>query len=191
MWGVKSGRRGAMSVIGDLPLFWPAAGLVLVFAAGLAGWLGRALVTSRSSAFLLLASLGVILAATITPSISAFVPIDRPGGCILGQFDPPPLSLLLYPNETSLNVALFVPLGIACGLLRRWWQVAVTSALAVGFPFGIEMIQFEVPPLGRVCSTADVAANLTGLTVGLMVSVGILRPISSLVSIDAVRRGPR
>ena len=190
MWGAKSGRHGAMSVIGDLPLFWPTAGLVLVFAAGLAGWLGRVLVTSRSSAFLLLASLGVILAATITPSIAAFVPVDRPGGCILGQFDLPPLSLLLYPNETSLNVALFAPLGIACGLLRRWWQVAVTSVLAVGVPFGIEMIQYEVPPLGRVCSTADVAANLTGLTVGLMVSVGVLRPISSWVSIDAVPPWP-
>jgi hypothetical protein len=191
MWSFQAGWSSAMTVIGDLPLFWPVTALVLVFAGGLAAWAGRILRTSKWSAFLLLISFGTIMAATMTPSVAAFFPVDRLGGCILGQFDVPPLSRLLYPNETSLNVALFVPLGVACGLLRRWSQVAGASLLAAGLPFGIEFIQYSVPALGRVCSTADVAANLTGLAVGLVASIVAVRPISSLTSIDAVARGPR
>jgi hypothetical protein len=191
MWDINTAWSGAMGVIGDLPLFWPAALLVLVLAAALAAPAGRALGTSAWSALLLLASLGVILAATVTPSTAAFVPVDRPDGCVLGQFDVPALATLLYPNETSLNVAMFVPLGIACGLLRRWSTVAVISVLAAGLPFGIEMAQYAIARLGRVCSTADVANNLTGLAVGLLVSIVILRPVSSMTSIDAVARRPR
>lgn len=180
-----------MGVIGDLPLFWPAALLVLVFSAGLAGPAARGLRTSGLQAFALLGSVGVILAATITPSIAAFLRLDRPQGCLLGQFDLPALEVLLYPNETSLNVAMFVPLGLVCGLMRRWSQVTFLSALAVGLPFAIEIIQYAVPALGRVCSTADVADNLTGLAVGLLISIVLVRPIGSLTSIDAVARGPR
>src|SRR5258706_12024967 len=117
MWGFQASWSGAMSVIGDLPLFFPAAGAALVLAGILASGVGHILRTPRWSAFLLLTSLAVILAATLTPSTAAFIPVGRPGGCVLGQFDTPPLSVLLYPNETSLNVVLFLPLGLACRLL--------------------------------------------------------------------------
>lgn len=179
-----------MSVIGDLPLFWPAAVLAVVCAAALAAPAARILGTPVWSALLLLAALGVILAATMTPSVAAFVPADRLGGCIR-QFELPALSRLLYPNETSLNVVLFVPLGVACALLRRWSQVVLASGAAFGLPFAIELVQYEVSWLGRVCSTADIAANLTGLGLGLLAGIVVLRPISSWVSIDAVARGPR
>jgi hypothetical protein len=191
LWGFKTGWAGAMAVIGDVPLFWPAAALVLVFAAGLASPVARLLRTSAWSAFALSASFGVILAATLTPSIAAFIPLYRPDGCIRGQFEVPKFALLRYPNETSLNVAMFVPLGLACGLLRRWSGVAVSSVLAACLPFGIEVVQYEIPGLARVCSTADVAANLTGLAVGLAISIVVVRPIGSLASIDAVARRPR
>ena len=162
-----------------------------MFAAGLAGPAGRVLRTQAWSAFALLASFGVIAAATLTPSIAAFIPLDRPDGCIGGPFRVPEFTLLLYPNETSLNVAMFVPLGLSCALLRRRFGVAVASVVAAGLPFGIELTQHAAPRLGRVCSSADVVANLTGLAVGLMISIAVIRPMGSWTSIDTVARGPR
>jgi VanZ like family len=188
---VEACWAGAMAVIGDLPLFWPAALLAVVFSAALAGPVGRGLRTSGWSVFALLGSVGVILAATMTPSIAAFLHIDRPHECILHQFDLPPLAQLLYPNETSLNVAMFVPLGLACALVGRWPRVAVLSALAAALPFAIEITQYLAPGLGRVCSTADVADNLTGLGIGLLIGIVLVRPIGVRASIDAVARGPR
>jgi VanZ like family len=188
---VEACWAGAMGVIGDLPLFWPAALLALVLAAAVAGPVGRRLRTSGWLVFGLLSSFGVILAATMTPSIAAFLHIERPHECILHQFDLPPLSQLLYPNETSLNVAMFVPLGLACGLVRRWPRVAILSGFGAVLPFGIEITQYLVPGLGRVCSTADVADNLTGLGIGLLVGIVLVRPIGTWASIDAVARGPR
>jgi hypothetical protein len=191
MCGIEDTWSFAMGVISDVPLFWPAAVLALACAAGLAGVTARLVDTSAWSAFLLFGSLGVILAATVTPSVAAFVPVDRDGGCVLHQFALPAFSKLLYPNETSLNVVLFMPLGLACGLMRRWSLVSLTAVLAAGLPFAIEIAQYAVPSLGRVCSTADVADNLSGLAAGLLVGIAILRPIGSVAAIDAVGRGPR
>ncbi len=180
-----------MRVINDVPLFWPAAVLVLALSAWLAGAVGRLLRTSPWLAFAWLAAIGMIFAATMTPSVAAFIPVDRGPGCVLHEFAPPPLKDLLYPNETSLNVALFVPLGAACGLLRRWLSVAATAMLSAGLPFVIELGQHLLAGLGRVCSTADLADNLTGLVIGLAVGVLVLRPLGALRSIDTVARGPR
>ena len=191
MWDYNTAGYAVMRVIDDLPLFWPAMVLVLALSAGLAGVVGRLLRTSPWLAFAWLVSVGMILAATMTPSVAAFIPVNRGPGCVLTPFAPPPLADLLYPNETSLNVALFVPLGAVCGLLRRWSSVAVTALLAAGLPVVIELGQRLVSGLGRVCSSADVADNLTGLVIGLAVGVLVLRPIGSLRSIDTVARGPR
>jgi hypothetical protein len=191
MWDFDAVRYAVMRVIDDLPLFWPAAVLVLALSAGLSGWVGRLLRTSPWLAFAWLASLGVIIAATLTPSVAAFIPVDRGPECVLTDFGPPALRELVYPNETSLNVALFVPLGAMCGLLRRWSSVAVTAMLAAALPFVIEAGQRIIGGLGRVCSTADVADNLTGLFIGLVGAVLVLRPLGSVRSIDTVARGPR
>jgi hypothetical protein len=164
----------AMGVISDLPFFWPAALLGLAGAVALSVLLAVALRTSAVTVFGLLASAGLITVATLTPaSTSYFVG----GDCVLDQVTLPSLSDLLSPNETSLNVVLFVPLGIACTLLRRWPSVAVAALVSAGYPIMIELAQHQLAGLGRVCSSADVVNNLTGLIIGLAVGVAVLRPL--------------
>jgi glycopeptide antibiotics resistance protein len=87
------------------------------------------------------------------------------------------LQTYLRPNETSLNVVLFVPLGLALGLLpgRRTANLLILAGLVS--PFFVEAIQLVVQPLGRGCQTADIIDNLTGVVIGLLIgrSIGFVR----------------
>ena len=73
-------------------------------------------------------------------------------------------------NDTSLNVALFVPLGSALGVLANRRAVLLIP-LAAALPLVIEAIQLWAGGLGRGCQSADVADNLLGLGLGL--SIGL------------------
>jgi glycopeptide antibiotics resistance protein len=69
-------------------------------------------------------------------------------------------------NETSLNIVLFVPLGLVVGFLpasdlKRWLLAA-----AIALPFAVEGLQLVAPALGRSCQARDVIDNLTGVMVG-------------------------
>jgi VanZ like family len=70
-----------------------------------------------------------------------------------------------------LNVLLFVPIGLllAWWLGSRWaWALPVAAALSVS----IELVQ-RVPAVARESSLADVACNVTGACVGVvLVAVG-------------------
>ena len=169
----------ALSVLDGLPLFWPAMILALALAALAAVPVARLLQAPVWVALLLLGSLGVIVAITLTPATPAYFDAGTPIGCLHDGFVPPALDDLLQLNQTSLNVFLFVPLGLACALLPRWWQVTLGWLFAVALPFVIEMAQYEVPRLGRVCSTADMAANLTGLFAGVIGGLLLARPLLS------------
>jgi hypothetical protein len=48
--------------------------------------------------------------------------------------------------------------------------------VAAAVPVGIELTQSVLTRLARVCATADVVANLTGLAVGVAVAVMLIRP---------------
>ena len=72
-------------------------------------------------------------------------------------------------GTTSLNVILFVPLGILIALLPRSRATAFAVIGAALLPLAIESIQLAARPLGRACQGADVVDNILGLALGLAV----------------------
>jgi hypothetical protein len=108
---------------------------------------------------------GVILSATMLPSISGLNDPDRRmAWCDLSRIGPPPIDQLATVNDVSLNVILFVPLGIVVGAMTKNQGKALVWAAAL--PFLIEGVQFFGAPIGRECQSADVFDNLIGLFLG-------------------------
>lgn len=155
-------------MLGVLPWFLPGVGLSLIVAVLIGARVGRWLSCSPLIAGLLIVSFAMVLAATITPLGTTSDPSEVVGpGCDLSRVGLAPLEDLWSLNDASLNVLLFVPLGVAIGLLpgsRRKLAVVVAALLS---PVAIELLQLLVPVLGRGCQSADVIDNLTGLIVGM------------------------
>ncbi|HKG55901.1 MAG TPA: VanZ family protein [Candidatus Limnocylindrales bacterium] len=150
----------------NVPWFGPGLLLSMAAAIVLARPAARILRAPPIVAVLVVLSLGAIAAATLTP-IAA---IDREPGaartCDLSNLAVLPIAELPTLDDRSLNVVLFVPLGIATGLVplsRRRWTLALAMAC---LPFAIEATQLAVPVLNRGCESGDVVDNLTGLVAG-------------------------
>jgi hypothetical protein len=157
--------------LNDYVLFWPGVVVALAVAAVLGAPLARVLRRPRAAAFGLAFSFGVVVAATLTPGRDALL-FGIPGsGTCDSSFDLPTLAELRTFNDTSLNVYLFVPLGLTVGLVaasRRTWPLLVA---ALALPFAIEWIQLVVTWLGRSCQAVDVVDNVSGLLLGLAIAV--------------------
>lgn len=85
--------------------------------------------------------------------------------------------------EFAANIAMFIPLGMFLVLLlgrRRWWLAIL---LCVAVSCAIEISQGALLPT-RVSDLADVVANSSGGTVGVLLGV-------VLMSISLARRGRR
>ena len=97
--------------------FWPGVVVALIVATVVAAPVARLLGTRRAIAWLLVASLGVIVAATLTP-------IHGPTGidvselriCDLERRGPASWAELTTISDIGLNVALFIPFGFAAGV---------------------------------------------------------------------------
>lgn len=171
-----------------LPWLLPGVAVSVVIAAIGATRVGRTLGIGALHAGALVASLGVILAVTITPVWGAFE--GDPAGfgeCDLSRIALAPIAQLVSVNETSLNVLLFVPLGAAIGLLPRSRSKAAMIAVAIALPFAIEAIQSVATALERGCQSADVIDNLAGLVLGLAIGVAarwVLAPSDSDTELD-------
>jgi hypothetical protein len=152
----------------NVPYFLPFLALSLVFGLLVARRLGERLSTRPSVAFLLVASLGLVIAATLMPAAGASSGERVAAGwCDLSRIGFAPLGTLVRLNSVSLNVLLFVPLGLAIGLLPR---TRARSYLIVGgfaLPVVVEATQSLVTVLGRGCESADVFDNAMGLAIGL------------------------
>ena len=173
---------GRLSEAGVLPWFLPGVVIWVAVALVAGGRVGRALGVRRAVAFALIASLGIILSATLTPlrGALAFGTVGS-GSCDLSRVGFAPLRDLLRPNEASLNVLMFVPLGVSIGLLpRSRLKVAIVVA-AIVLPFAIETTQLLVLWLDRACQSADVVDNLTGLAIGLGGGVAVRRLAAAAV----------
>ncbi len=158
----------------DYAGFLPGVVVAFVLAALLSGPVRQHLRIERVPAFLLLVALGVILAATVTPSREAVLyGAVGSGTCDLSTFGFAPLSTYVNLNDTSLNVALFVPLGLLVGLLPRSPYRLAVFVTAASLPIAIEGTQLVVTSLGRGCESGDVFNNLTGLLVGA-IAAGVL-----------------
>jgi hypothetical protein len=117
-------------------------------------------------------SIGLVLSATLTPSRIQDI---RCGCqvCDLTRIGPAPREDLRSLNDTTLNIVLFLPLGVAVGLLQNSRRkVAIILAVAA-MPFVIEGIQLVATSLHRGCESADVSDNLTGLIIGFAVGQGL------------------
>jgi hypothetical protein len=129
----------------------------------------RALSTRPAIAWLLVASFVVIVVATLTPTDIALADsASSAGTCDLARIGLAPLDELLSLSNTSMNVVLFVPFGLAVGLLPPSRRRTILAIAAIALPFAIEVIQLLVPALDRKCQSADVFDNLTGLAIGLL-----------------------
>jgi hypothetical protein len=152
-----------------LPWFLPGLVLSAVIGLPLSGPVAGMLRTRRSIAYLLIVSLAAILAATIPPGADGFDRIaDGIGTCHLHPLGLATRHAYLGVSEVSLNVLLFIPLGLGLGLLPRTRRTALLVAAAFGLPVAIEAAQLLVPQLGRSCESRDVIDNLLGLVIGLV-----------------------
>ena len=193
--GVGSGAREASGLIrGEhsiLPWFLPGVAISLVLSLAGGGAVGRALGTRRAVASLLIFSLGIIVSATLTPldGVLVFDTIGR-GTCDLSRMGLPALGELRGMNDTSLNVLLFLPLGISIALLPRSRRSLLVVLAAIALPFAVEMTQLLLPALGRGCQSADVIDNLLGLAVGVVVG-GAARGLVAVTGRAVDRGGSR
>ena len=70
-----------------------------------------------------------------------------------------------YPGAAMLlNVALFLPVGVALALLGTPWRAAL--AIGFGISFIVETLQL-VLPIGHLARASDLAMNVAGTAVGL------------------------
>lgn len=169
---------------GVLPWFLPGFAVTAVIALAVAGRVARRLRTKSWIAFLLVMSVGAVLVATIPPDAGGFSGRpSAPGRCDLGRIGLAPLSQYLHLGDTSLNVILFVPLGLAIGLLGRSPATARVLVAVLALPLAIEAIQSLAPMLGRGCQSRDVVDNLLGLGIGLA-----LGALVSVVRAGRIRR---
>jgi len=150
-----------------LPWFIPGAVASLVLATVVAHSLARWLRTNAVVAGLLVFGFGITIAATLTPIGSGSEPSPALlGTCDLSRIGPAPLAEYFKITDVSLNVVLFVPLGIAIALLPRSPRSTAIQLLAVASPFLIETTQLILTNLGRTCQSADIFDNLLGLAIG-------------------------
>lgn len=168
-----------------IPVF--AASVVIAIAVGCglqrAGWRAPVGVGAGSppvSAWLiagLIVSIGFIVALTLTPNAqSDSVLVDpRSDQGAWGYLREP--EFWAHVDSRSLNVVLFIPLGITLALLTR--GVARGWALAVGLsvPWLVEGLQV-VLPFDRDPQVIDLVDNSTGLVLGFVIGVLITAVIS-------------
>jgi VanZ like family len=150
------------------PWLLPGMAVTVAVSIALAGPVGRRLSARPGVAWTLLMSLGIILSVTLTPTREALdLGAVGTGTCDLTRIALPPLGALLTVNDTSLNVLLFFPLGVAIAFIPRPRPMVFAAVAAITLPFAIETTQLLVPWLQRTCESADVVDNLLGLGIGL------------------------
>jgi hypothetical protein len=152
-----------------LPIYAAALGIAIAAAALLSPHMARWLGCRRGVAALLVFGFGFVLATTLVPDPDALRGISSTGTCDTSRVGLIPLRLLVRPNEYSLNVALFVPLGVAVGLLPRTRRAGIVALGAASLTFIVEAVQLVVTDLGRGCQTADLFDNLLGLAIGAVI----------------------
>ena len=162
--------RESASPFGDYVGFIPGVVISVLVAVAIRGRVARRLRVNRIHAVLLVISLGVVLAATVTPSREALLGIgpQAPPRCDMSRLGFAPWAAYGHLTDTSLNVLLFVPLGVLIGVMPESpyrWPIILG---AVALPFAIEAFQLVATPLGRACQSGDVVDNLAGLILGLV-----------------------
>jgi glycopeptide antibiotics resistance protein len=151
-----------------LPWLLPGAAISLIASVAVSGAVGRYLRVRRKVAWMMVLSLGIILAATMTPQWEALAyGAQGSSSCDFSRIGMAPLRELLRFGDTSFNVLMFIPLGATIAFIPRSRLKVVVLIAAIALPFAIETAQLLLPVLDRACESADVVDNLTGLAIGL------------------------
>lgn len=164
-----------------LPWFLPGSMASVVVGFLARRRVGPALGSGQLLGWALIVSLGIVLAATLTPLNGAALESGgRVAGCDFSRIGLPSAEDVASLGDTTLNILLLVPLGLCLGLLPRSTRKAILIAGAVVLPVVIETTQLLAVPIGRACQSADVVDNVGGLLIGLAVgaAAGRLRSIS-------------
>lgn len=115
-----------------------------------------------------LVSLVFILALTLTPSSYALsmdssLPMSR-----IWVWSFPNMSALFSVNWESMNLLMFVPIGVASGLFAGRRNIVVFAMGACATSVLVELIQYAVLPLARPqFNSATVIIGWIGIVVGL------------------------
>ncbi|MEA2026076.1 MAG: VanZ family protein [Chloroflexota bacterium] len=160
------------SFIGTVPMSVLLLVLAVIIIVFLSPATARRLGVSRPVAALLMFGFGLVIAATLSPDVDALAGIGSDGTCDLSRIGFAPIADLTRVSMASLNVLLFVPLGIAVGLLPRTRAAAIVTFAAISLTFVVEGVQLVVTALGRGCQSADLFDNLMGLGIGI--GIGLL-----------------
>jgi VanZ family protein len=161
------------SFVAAVPFSVVAAVIAVIAALALAPRVALWLRARRWLALLLLLGIGLVLAATIVPDADAFAGIPSDGTCDLSRLGIAPIGELTTVTTTSLNVLLFLPLGVAVAWLPKARRSVLVLAFALSLTFLVEGIQLLVTELGRGCQSADMIDNLMGLMIGLGIGLMI------------------
>ncbi len=154
---------------------WLLPGLVLSAIVGLVAGrrVGRIFGASPAIGWGLVVGFGLVVSATLTPLRAGLdLGTSGIGTCDLSRIGIAPLGELVHLGDTSLNVLLFIPLGLAIGLVPGSRRRNILALVAVLSPVAIETTQLLLPILGRGCQSADVFDNLSGLVVGSVIGGG-------------------
>jgi hypothetical protein len=177
--------------MGVLPWLVPGIALSMAIALFACRPVGKLLATPQPVVWAILVAFGAIVSATLTPLRGALdVGAVATATCDLSRIGPAPVAELLRVGDTSLNVALFIPLGIAIGLVPASRPRAALILASTALPFGIETIQLLAPILDRGCQSADVVDNLIGLAIGLAVGTGLRFRARENLSVEDHHPGP-
>ncbi|MFP3394972.1 hypothetical protein SB749_01395 [Brevibacterium sp. SIMBA_078] len=153
-----------------LPFALPAFALGATIAGIFSKRLGRQIHEHPAVVFLWLASLSLILAATLTPSSQAFEAHEGLRTTRVWIWSLPSPGALTHVNWQSMNLLLFAPAGFASGLYSRRRNVMLFGSLALLSSLAVEVVQYLLIPLGRAqFNSATVIIGWTGITAGALV----------------------
>ncbi|MFK4224036.1 VanZ family protein [Streptomyces sp. NPDC019890] len=180
------------AVLRATPLFWPGALLSALAGLLCSRRLGRRLGAHPLAAFLLVLALGGIATFTLLPDINSHYldSLRYAEGGYTAQWHAPRLAELTSVNQNSLNVALFVPLGVAVAHIRPGKAAAWSAVAAAALPFGIEATQYAVPWLLRAADLQDIVDNLLGLALGLFAGHVLGLVARAAAPLRRARNGP-
>lgn len=147
------------------------AGIVAGVVVGL--WLHRRLGARAWLIAALIASVALVVALTLTPNAGG--PDDaftdpRPDKGAWGYLLAP--QYWFHLDSRSLNVALFIPLGLTLALLTRGRVRWIILALGLAMPWLVEGLQ-SLLPFNRDPQVIDLVDNSTGFVVGWLLGYAV------------------
>ena len=155
-----------------LPFAVPALAAGIIVSALVAKHIARRIHERPVLVFLWLASLALVLSATLTPSSHAIGLDVGLQTTRVWTWSLPSPGALKSVNWQSMNLLLFVPLGFASGLFTYRRYVLQFGAFAILVSVIVEIVQFVVIPLGRAqFNSATVLIGWAGIAIGLLVGV--------------------